>query len=138
MTREGCCRASKQRRSLRRKLSHGGQRQHQLRESSRASYDSQRHNTAVGCGTQLIEASWIALPRLPLAGPKRYTDHGTTSLASEIFYSFTGSTCLSIAAPVIRLTKIGQLWSPLYGMFSFFNSLRGIETTADRIAAVVA
>src|SRR5436190_24150137 len=85
MTREGCCRASKQRRSLRRKLSHGGQRQHQLRESSRASYDSQRHNTAVGCGTQLIEASWIALLRLPPAGPKRYTDHGTTSATSEIF-----------------------------------------------------
>src|SRR5438874_7503065 len=80
MTRERCCRASKQRRSLPRKLYRRGPRQHQLRELSRASYDSQRHNTVVGCGTRRIEASWIALLRLPLASLKNTRTGGTTLL----------------------------------------------------------
>jgi len=79
MTREGCWEVS-QRRSLRRKLFRRGPRQHQLRELSRASYDSQPHSRARGCGTQLIAASWIPLLRLPLAGPKNTGTGGTTSL----------------------------------------------------------
>ncbi len=85
--------------------------QDRVRESYRASKAYQRRRlTAPGCGTRLIEASWIGLLLLLPASlrPIRQLQGVGTGDARNL-YSFTGSICLSVTSSSCWLTSLAQI-----------------------------
>ena len=85
--------------------------QDHVRESYRASKAYQRRRlTAHGCGTRLIEASWIGLLLLLPASlrPVRQLQGVGTGDARNL-YSFRGSICLSVTSSSCWLTSLAQI-----------------------------